>query len=68
MGYPIRTEQFRYTEWRTAAGDVLGVELDDHHVDPREDINLAERANTRVVATRLSAQLKAGWRGAAVSQ
>jgi arylsulfatase A-like enzyme len=64
MGYTIRTEQHRYTEWRTAAGDVVGVELYDHQTDPQENVNLAGRASSRRVADQLRAQLRAGWRAA----
>jgi iduronate 2-sulfatase len=64
MGFTIRTEQHRYTEWRSEAGDVVGVELYDHQTDPQENVNLAGRASSRAVADRLSAQLKAGWRAA----
>jgi iduronate 2-sulfatase len=61
----MRTERHRYTEWRTAAGEVLGVELYDHDTDPQEDVNLAERAESRALAGELSARLRAGWRAAA---
>jgi iduronate 2-sulfatase len=66
MGYTIRTEQHRYTEWRTAAGAVVGVELYDHQTDPQENVNLAGRVSSQGVASQLSAQLKAGWRRARV--
>ena len=33
MGYSIRTERFRYTEW---GGGDLGTELYDHETDPKE--------------------------------
>jgi iduronate 2-sulfatase len=65
-GYTIRTEQHRYTEWRTEGGDVMGVELYDHQTDPQENINLAGRAASRRVVDQLSAQLRAGWRAARV--
>ena len=38
MGYSVRTERWRYTEWD---GGKLGVELYDHDADPREWNNLA---------------------------
>jgi iduronate 2-sulfatase len=66
MGYTIRTDQHRYTEWRTADGAVVAVELYDHQTDPQENVNLAGRAGSREVASQLSAQLKAGWRAARV--
>ncbi len=66
MGYTMRTARHRYTEWRTPAGDVAGVELYDHETDPQEDVNLAGRPESRPLMAGLSARLKAGWRGAAV--
>jgi len=38
MGYSIRTERYRYTEW---AGGAEGIELYDYHNDPDEFQNLA---------------------------
>jgi len=64
MGYSMRTDRYRYTEWRTASGDVVGVEIYDHETDPQESINLAGRADSSALRDRLSARLKAGWRTA----
>ncbi|ELU08566.1 hypothetical protein CAPTEDRAFT_24029, partial [Capitella teleta] len=50
MGYSMRTEQYRYTEWVSYDyalkepvdwNDVCAVELYDHHVDPHETNNIA---------------------------
>ena len=38
MGYSIRTNRYRYTEW---AGGEEGIELYDYHTDPSEFQNLA---------------------------
>jgi iduronate 2-sulfatase len=38
MGYSVRTERWRYTEWD---GGTRGAELYDHDNDPREHTNLA---------------------------
>lgn len=67
MGHSMRTAHHRYTEWVTEGGEVVGTELYDHRSDPQENVNLAARPDSRALATRLSAQLKAGWRGASVS-
>ena len=41
-GYSIRTDQWRYTEWRAiAGGSVIARELYDHQSDPKETRNLA---------------------------
>ncbi|MBX9655434.1 sulfatase-like hydrolase/transferase, partial [bacterium] len=39
MGYSLRTDRWRYTEWD---GGELGIELYDHENDPKELNNLAE--------------------------
>ena len=47
MGYSVRTERWRYTEWD---GGAKGSELYDHDADPREQRNLAgEPAEARIV-------------------
>ncbi|MCI0739222.1 MAG: sulfatase [Gemmataceae bacterium] len=38
MGYSLRTERYRYTEWD---GGAKGIELYDHQADPKEHKNLA---------------------------
>ena len=53
MGYSIRTETFRYTEWlrwngtslRVDWSDVIGVELYDHQGDDGYDFDAFERVN-----------------------
>ena len=48
MGYSIRDERYRYTEWDEGR---QGAELYDYQVDPREDRNFAaDPAYARVVA------------------
>ena len=39
MGYSVRTERWRYTEWD---GGKAGAELYDHDADPHEWNNLAK--------------------------
>jgi arylsulfatase A-like enzyme len=59
MGYSIRTERYRYTEWD---GGAEGTELYDYQADPKEIKNLAEsaaHAKTRAeLKTRLAAITK----------
>ena len=48
MGYSVRTERYRYTEW---AGGSRGAELYDHQSDPQEMKNLAaDPAQAQVIA------------------
>jgi arylsulfatase A-like enzyme len=58
MGYSIRTDRYRYTEW----GDQR--ELYDYTSDPEERVNLAPEPEHAARVSDLSARLKAGWRAA----
>lgn len=43
IGYSIRTDRFRYTEWRSVTtSEVLAHELYDHSIDPHETVNYAD--------------------------
>ncbi len=64
MGYSIRTDRFRYTEWRRFEdGRPVARELYDHQQDPRETRNLAglsdHAATVALLANRLKATLDA---------
>ena len=55
MGYSLRTERFRYTEWRDfKTGKVLARELYDHQNDSGETMNLAGHGKHAVTIKRLS--------------
>jgi len=73
MGYSLRTDAHRYTEWpvydtasyRPIWSDHrLPVELYDHQVDPLENHNVADDLRYSEVRRRLSRLLRAGWRAA----
>lgn len=55
MGYTLRTERWRYTEWKPGLS-----ELYDEANDPDETVNLADRAEYAAQVTRLSRQLREG--------
>lgn len=70
MGYTMRTDQYRYTEWvkfnfdKAAPiwDDLHGVELYIHDIDPQENINYAKYPEYHDLTDKLSAELHAGWR------
>ena len=71
MGYSMRTEQYRYTEWVHFTGPPLyqpkwnvsyGTELYDHKKDPEENWNRADDPAYQDLRLTLSSQLHAGWR------
>ncbi len=66
MGYSMRTDRYRYTQWREehGAGDVVASELYDHQVDPGENVNLASRPENAALVAELAGMLGEGWRGA----
>jgi choline-sulfatase len=64
MGYSMRTDRYRYTEWREKDGKVAARELYDHQADPQENANVAERAENKDLVNSLHAQLDAGWKAA----
>ena len=72
MGYSIRTQRFRYTEWvkmglcatHYRRDHVKKKELYDHRVDPGESINLFRYKAYQTVLESLHDHLVAGWRGA----
>ena len=58
IGYSIRTENHRYTEWRNQDTDALvAAELYDHLIDPAEDRNLAKEQTTETLRGELSLAL-----------
>jgi arylsulfatase A-like enzyme/O-glycosyl hydrolase len=57
MGYGMRTDRYRYVEWRALGSDTpVDTELYDHFLNPGEDTNVVSSTDGAVVAA-LSAQL-----------
>jgi arylsulfatase A-like enzyme len=64
MGHSMRTDRYRYTEWRGSQKEFLARELYDHQNDPAENTNVAGIAANATLVARLSDELKAGWKAA----
>lgn len=70
MGYTMRTERYRYTEWIRFNHKkfvpnwlkVYGRELYDHFIDPDENFNLSELNEMKTIVKDLSQKLRLGWR------
>jgi arylsulfatase A-like enzyme len=63
MGYAVRTDRYRYVEWRKRDGsEVVARELYDHNADPNEDANVAGDAANRAVVDELAKKLADGWK------
>lgn len=58
MGRSVRTDRYRYVEWRRIdSGDLAGRELYDHDTDPKEKVNLADDPESHEIMARLAAML-----------
>ncbi len=69
MGYSMRTERFRYTEWQDfRSGRALERELYDHSASHAEIKNLAGDAAYMRIVAELSRRLRAGWKAALPAQ
>lgn len=67
MGYSMKTDRYRYTEWQDRkSGKVVDRELYDHRQDGAENENIAGQPDQKQVVKQLSAQLKKNWKGAVV--
>jgi iduronate 2-sulfatase len=65
MGRSMRTDRYRYTEWRDQIDDrQVAVELYDHATDPGEDVNAAGDPANKDIVRELAARLAAGWKAA----
>ncbi|MFW6188890.1 MAG: sulfatase [Planctomycetota bacterium] len=64
-GYAIRTDRYRYIEWRhKKSGKVDEVELYDHEADPLESDSIEDEPGADELMKRLSEKLHRGWRAA----
>ena len=64
MGYAVRTEDYRYVQWKDwKSGDILEEELYEHHSDPNEMINIASDPKQAATLYQHRQILQAGWQG-----
>lgn len=56
-GDTIRTDQFRFTEYRSSEDNFLARMLYDHRNDPGEDVNISERERRKPVVDSLTKEL-----------
>jgi len=59
QGIAMRTDRYRYVEWRNKQGELVATELYDHVTDPRENENIAGKPENASVIKQLAAQLAA---------
>lgn len=59
QGTAMRTERYRYVEWRDEKGVIQACELYDHETDPQENENIAGNPEHAALLKELSSQMKA---------
>lgn len=64
MGYTMRTDRYRYTEWQQKDKTVVARELYDHQTDPGENVNIANRPDAAETVAQLGRMLSDGWQAA----
>jgi len=57
-GDSVKTDRYRYTQWRRKNGQVYARMLYDHKADPFENTNIAERPENKEVVRKLSNMLE----------
>ena len=62
MGYSMRTDRYRFTEWRVIGKNFSQYELYDHKLDPDENVNISNRPENAELVKQLTQMLHAGWR------
>ena len=62
MGYTMKTDQYRYTEWATRDSNcvILARELYDRATDPAENIKVVEAPVYQTIEPDLAAMMQAG--------
>jgi len=56
----MRTDRYRYVEWRDKKGALVARELYDHETDPQENQNIADKPENAALVEQLARQLRAG--------
>ncbi len=62
MGYSMRTNRYRYTEWTADGSPYKSVELYDYKESPLERRNIASRPENQSLVNGLAGMLQEGWR------
>jgi arylsulfatase A-like enzyme len=62
MGYSMRTNRYRYTEWTAEDNPFRAAELYDYQTDPLEQRNVANRTENISLVNGLAGMLREGWR------
>ena len=58
-GVAMRTDRYRYVEWRDKQGALVARELYDHETDPQENQNVADKPESAALVEQLAEQMRA---------
>jgi len=64
MGYTMRTDRYRYTEWAESGKDRVSVELYDYKTDPKGNVSIAGKPENKELVAKLHKMLQDGWKSA----
>ena len=64
MGYTMRTDRYRYTEWIKDGKLNVGTELYDYKADPQGNVNIASQPENKQLVDKLAGWLHSGWNAA----
>ena len=62
MGRSVRTDRWRYTEWKNMKDELAGTELYDEQDDPKENVNIAGEAENKSIVEEMAKRLRDGWK------
>lgn len=60
-GHSVKSDRYRYTEWKNDDGVVWARMLYDHVEDPSETVNIAERPEAQTIVAQHQEMLEKGW-------
>jgi arylsulfatase A-like enzyme len=57
-GDSVKTDRYRYTQWRDKKDKIYARMLYDHSVDPAENVNIAERPENKEIVGKMSKMIQ----------
>jgi len=57
-GDSVKTDRYRFTQWRDKKNKVYAQMLYDHSVDPVENVNISERPENKTIVNKMSKMIQ----------
>ena len=67
MGYTMRTDRYRYTEWAEKGKDPMAFEMYDYKTDPDGNVNIAGKPEYTELQAKLAKMLHDGYKAALIN-